>query len=120
MLVFSQIFHKFFTIFLVLNLKHFSFHSQCGCSEHQTSSFVFSLLFFEEWLMFMQLNLLWLSVLFGSSSVSRCCQGVCVLIILSSDASAEHLQGIFCALALWTRFLMQILVWEHADYSLIV
>lgn len=44
---------------------------------------------------------------------------VCVLIILSSDAGAEHLQGIFCSLALWTRLLMQILVWEPADWSLI-
>lgn len=33
-----------------------------------------------------------------------------VLIILSNDASAEHLQGIFCSLALWTQVLMQILV----------
>lgn len=34
--------------------------------------------FFKEWLMFMQLYLLWLSVLFSSSLVSRCCLCVCV------------------------------------------
>lgn len=34
--------------------------------------------FFKEWLMFMQLNFLWLSVLFSSSLVSRCCHSVCV------------------------------------------